>query len=231
MSTGSSAPIPARCPLLFHGSGRAIVRGRCAITSRSYANARPGGRAHAFCAQRALSARSRCASTARGTARRRWTEAWTEAWRELDGQAVRTTFTYKRKPTPEQERALVVRRCRELSNAGREERRDARQTCGVTRPAARQSAQRPDLHEVRPASRDLHAPGAPEGITRLERAFQGLFGCFGCFGCFARVTSAATPAQRHQRSDTSAATAGDPRLQGAGRSSRFTYKPSDNQAV
>jgi hypothetical protein len=42
---------------------------------------------------------------------------------------VRKTCTFKRKPTPEQERAMAfgVRRGRELDNAARQERRDARQ--------------------------------------------------------------------------------------------------------
>jgi len=48
----------------------------------------------------------------------------------VDG--VRKTFKYKLKPTPEQERAMafVVRRCRELYNAGLEERQEAWRTCG-----------------------------------------------------------------------------------------------------
>ena len=42
-------------------------------------------------------------------------------------QTVRKTYKYKLKPTPEQEQAMafVVRRCRELYNAGLQERQDA----------------------------------------------------------------------------------------------------------
>ena len=45
----------------------------------------------------------------------------------MEPQRVRKTFKYKLNPTPEQERALatVVWRCRELYNAGLEERKAA----------------------------------------------------------------------------------------------------------
>jgi transposase len=61
----------------------------------------------------------------------------------MDEQTVRKTFKYKLKPTPEQERAMafVLRRCRELYNAGLQERRDAWQKCGVSVTAASQSTQ------------------------------------------------------------------------------------------
>ena len=46
---------------------------------------------------------------------------------EQNEQTVRKTFKYKLKPTPQQERvmAFVVRRCRELYNAGLQERKVA----------------------------------------------------------------------------------------------------------
>ena len=46
----------------------------------------------------------------------------------MDEPAVRKTFQYKLKPTPQQEQAMavVVRRCRELYNAALHERRPAR---------------------------------------------------------------------------------------------------------
>ena len=71
----------------------------------------------------------------------------------MDEQTVRQTFKYQLKPTPDQERALafVLRRCRALSNAAREERRAAGRTCGVSVTVAGQSAPLPDLKEVRPA--------------------------------------------------------------------------------
>ena len=45
----------------------------------------------------------------------------------MNEQTVRKTYKYKLIPTPTQERAMafVVRRCRELYNAGLEERQEA----------------------------------------------------------------------------------------------------------
>jgi len=75
--------------------------------------------------------------------------------------SVRKTYRYTLQPTPEQEQALafVVRRCRELSNAGLEERRDAWQKCGVSSSAASQSAHLPASKDVRPEYRDVDAVG------------------------------------------------------------------------
>ena len=60
----------------------------------------------------------------------------------MDEQTVRKTYKYKLKPTPDQERAMafVVRRCRELYNAGLQERKEAWQKCGVSVTEAQQSA-------------------------------------------------------------------------------------------
>jgi putative transposase len=70
----------------------------------------------------------------------------------MSEQAVRKTFTYQLKPTPQQERAMafVLRRCRELYNAALQERRVASQKCGVNVTEAMQSAQLPDIKAVRP---------------------------------------------------------------------------------
>ncbi len=64
----------------------------------------------------------------------------------------RKTFKYRLKPTPAQERALamVLWRCRELYNAGLEERKAAWEHGGVSVTFAMQSAQPPGLKEVRP---------------------------------------------------------------------------------
>jgi putative transposase len=70
----------------------------------------------------------------------------------MDLQTVRKTYTYKLKPTPPQEQALafVARRCRELYNAALQERKEAWQQCGVSVTIAGQSAQLPEVKEVRP---------------------------------------------------------------------------------
>jgi putative transposase len=118
-------------------------------------------------------------------------------------QTVRKTFKYKLKPTPEQERvmAFVLRRCRELYNAALEERREAWEKCGVSITAAGQSAQLPDIKEVRPEYRDINAQVLQDVLARLDRAFQAFF---------RRVKSGEKP--------------GYPRFQGANRYNSFTYK-------
>jgi putative transposase len=69
---------------------------------------------------------------------------------EMGEQTVRKTFKYKRKPTPEQEQAMafVLRRCRELYNAGLQVRKEAWQKCGVSVTAACQSAQLPAIYAL-----------------------------------------------------------------------------------
>jgi putative transposase len=101
---------------------------------------------------------------------------WTEE-RPLEEQTGRKTFKYKLNPTPQQERvmACVLRRCQELYNAAREERRDAWQKCSVSITLAGQSAQLPDIKEGRPDYRDIHSPVLQDVRARLDRAFQAFF--------------------------------------------------------
>src|SRR5258707_2059697 len=128
----------------------------------------------------------------------------------MDEQAVRKSFTYKLKPTPEQEQALafVLRRCRELYNAALQERRDAWEKCGVSITVASQSAQLPAVKEVRPDYHDIHSQVLQDVLTRLDRAFQAFF---------RRVKAGETP--------------GYPRFQGATRYNSFTYKQFGNGAA
>src|SRR6516165_10645564 len=86
---------------------------------------------------------------------------------------VRKTHKYKLLPTPAQEQTLafVLHRCRELYNAGLQERRDAWQRCGISITAASQSAQLPAIKEVRPEYRDVHSQVLQDVLTRLDRAF------------------------------------------------------------
>ncbi|HEV2580098.1 MAG TPA: transposase [Ktedonobacteraceae bacterium] len=125
-------------------------------------------------------------------------------------QTVRKTFKYKLQPTPQQEETLafVVRRCRELYNAGLQERRDAWQKCGVSITAASQSAQVPESKDVRPEYREVHSQVLQDVLTRLDRAFQAFF---------RRVRAGETP--------------GYPRFHGANRYSSFTYKQFGNGAT
>src|SRR5258708_3783077 len=127
----------------------------------------------------------------------------------MDEQAVRKTFKYKLKPTPEQEQVLafVLRRCRELYNAALQERRDAWHKCGVSVTAAGQSAQLPAVKEVRPEYHDIHSQVLQDVLARLDRAFQAFF---------RRVKAGETP--------------GYPRFQGASRYNSFTYKQFGHRA-
>jgi putative transposase len=125
----------------------------------------------------------------------------------MDEQGIRKTYTYKLKPTPQQERAMafVVRRCRDLSNAALQERREAWEKRRVSITEAMQSAQLPAIKAVRPDYRDIHSQVLQEVLTRLDSAFQRFF---------ARVKAGETP--------------GYPRFQGANRSHSFTYKQFGN---
>jgi putative transposase len=51
----------------------------------------------------------------------------------------------------------VLRRCRELYNAGLQERREAWQKCGASLTFASQSAQLPQIKEVRLEYHDVHS--------------------------------------------------------------------------
>ena len=125
-------------------------------------------------------------------------------------ESVRKTYKYKLKPTPEQEQAMgfVLRRCRELYNAGLEERQEAWRKRGVSVTVAGQSAQLPEIKEVRPEYRDVHSQVLQDVLARLDRAFQAFF---------RRVKAGETP--------------GYPRFQGSNRYNSFTYKQFGNGAT
>ena len=120
----------------------------------------------------------------------------------MERGSVRKTFKYRLKPTPAQERALaaVVWRCRELYNAGLQERKAAWEQCGTSVTFAMQSAQLPGLKEVRPDYRDLNAQVLQDVLHRLDKAFQAFF---------RRVATGEAP--------------GYPRFQGRDRYRSFTY--------
>ena len=95
----------------------------------------------------------------------------------MEQQGVRKTYTYQLLPTPDQEQALatVVWRCRDLYNAGLEERKAAGEMYGVSVTFARQSAQLPGIKDVRPEYRDLNAQVLQDVLHRLDTAFQAFF--------------------------------------------------------
>src|SRR5262249_29152494 len=95
----------------------------------------------------------------------------------MEEQSVRKTFKYKLVPTPEQERALerVLWRCRELYNAGLEERKAAWEKRHISVNFARQSAELPGIKEVRPEYADINAQVLQDVLHRLDKAFASFF--------------------------------------------------------
>jgi putative transposase len=92
-----------------------------------------------------------------------------------DGTAdgTHSLHVHKLMPPPEQERALeiVVWRCRERYNAGVQERGDAWEKCHGSVNFTRQSAERPDIKEIRPEYRDINAQVLQDVLHRREKAF------------------------------------------------------------
>jgi putative transposase len=121
---------------------------------------------------------------------------------EQQRDSVRKTYKNKLMPTPAHEQALerVLWRCRELYNAGLEERKAAWKQCGIYVSFAMQSAQLPSIKGVRPEYRDITAQVLQDVLHRLDRAFQAFFH---------RVKAGEQP--------------GYPRFQGRNRYNSFTY--------
>jgi putative transposase len=96
---------------------------------------------------------------------------------DMEQQRAHKTYKYKLMPTPEQERMLatVVWRCRELSNAGLQERKAAWERCRTSVTFAMQSAQLPTIKEVRPEYRDINAQVLQDVLHRLDKAFAAFF--------------------------------------------------------
>jgi putative transposase len=120
----------------------------------------------------------------------------------MEQQTVRKTFKYRLTPTPEQERAMeqVLWRCRELYNAGLEERKVAWEKRRVSVNFAMQSAQLSGIKEARPEYAEINAQVLQDVLHRLDKTFQAFF---------RRVKDGETP--------------GYPRFQGKDRYDSFTY--------
>jgi putative transposase len=70
---------------------------------------------------------------------------------------------------------FILQRCRELYKAALTERRDAWHMRRVSITLAGQSAQLPDIKQVRPEYQDLHSQVLQDVLTRLDRAFAAFF--------------------------------------------------------
>ena len=123
---------------------------------------------------------------------------------------MRKTFKEKLWPTSAQAQAMgtVLRRCREVYNAGLEERREAWRTCGVSVRDYDQRAQLPAIKEARPEDQEVHSQVVQDVLHRLELAMQAVF---------RRIREGQTP--------------GYPRFQGANRYTSCTYKQFGNGAT
>ncbi len=91
-------------------------------------------------------------------------------------------------------------RCRELYNAGLEERKVAWEKCHVSVNFTRQSAELPAIKDVRPEYHDITAQVLQDVLHRLDKAFAAFF---------RRVQAGEQP--------------GYPRFQGRNRYNSFTY--------
>ena len=119
------------------------------------------------------------------------------------------TYKYKLIPTPAQEQQLfwTLTRCRELYNAGLQERRDAWKMRHISISYYDQAAQLPGIKEVRPEYQNIHSQVLQDVLKRLDKAFQAFF---------RRVKTGEKP--------------GYPRFQGSKRFHSFTYPQSANGA-
>jgi putative transposase len=71
--------------------------------------------------------------------------------------------------------AAVLWRCRELYNAGLQERKAAWEQCRVCVTFAMQSAQLPAIKEVRPEYNDINAQVLQDVLHRLDKACAAFF--------------------------------------------------------
>ncbi len=127
----------------------------------------------------------------------------------MSDEGLRKAYTYKLKPTAEQQRELerVLWRCRTLYNTALEERITAYRRCGVTLTCYQQQAELPDLKAVFPEYGEIHSQVLQDVLTRLDKTYQAFF---------RRVKAGQTP--------------GFPRYQGRNRYHSFTYKQYGNGA-
>jgi putative transposase len=95
----------------------------------------------------------------------------------MEQRHIYKTYKYRLAPTPAQDTVLaeVLWRCRELYNAGLEERKIAWEKCGVSVTFAMQSAQLPDIKDARTEYRDINAQVLQDVLHRLDKTYQAFF--------------------------------------------------------
>jgi putative transposase len=114
----------------------------------------------------------------------------------------RKTFKFRLSPTRQQEQTLLfyLRRCRDLYNAGLEERRACYQMRRTSLSCFAQINELPDLKQAFPAYQELPSHVLQDVLRRLDKAFAGFF---------RRIRNGETP--------------GYPRFKSASRYQSFTY--------
>jgi putative transposase len=114
-------------------------------------------------------------------------------------------YTFRLYPTRKQAQALTwtLDRCRELYNAGLQERRDAYRMAGKHINYYDQANQLPDIKDIREEYRDIHSQVLQDVLRKADKAFQAFFA-------------------RCKRGDTP----GFPRFKGRNQFDSFTYPQS-----
>ncbi len=128
----------------------------------------------------------------------------------MEQQAVRKTFKYKLKPTPEQERELerVLWACRRLYNAALEQRKTAYERCGVSLSRYSQEAELKGIRAEMPEYASIHSHISQDVLARLDKTYQAFF-------------------RRLERGEK----AGFPRFKGQHHYHSFTFKEFGNGAT
>src|SRR5262249_60977674 len=95
----------------------------------------------------------------------------------MEEQGIRNTYTYKLKPTPEQERMLdrTLMRCRHVYNAAIGERREAYRMRGSSLTDYQQKAELPGVKEAMPEYGEVHSQVVQDAVLRVDHAFQAFF--------------------------------------------------------
>jgi putative transposase len=115
---------------------------------------------------------------------------------------VKKAFQYRIYPTRKQAKALqfTLDHCRELYNAGLEERREAYRMAGKSISYYDQKRDLPEIKEIRPEYKEIYSQVLQDVLNRLDKAFKAFF---------RRVKNGEKP--------------GHPRFQGYNRYDSFTY--------
>lgn len=115
---------------------------------------------------------------------------------------LRRAYKFRLYPTKQQAEILfwTLNRCRELYNAGLQERKEAYKYAGKSISYYEQKRDLPEIKEIRPEYNDIHSQVLQDVLLRLKRAFDAFF---------RRVREGQKP--------------GYPRFQGCNRFTSFTY--------